>query len=244
MAMIDPERERRRLAEFYSGQMDGELEKVAAEAYDLTDLAREVLRAELVKRGLRVALGEPRPVPPAPPILPGDPPPPPPEPMPDVAPAETATDEETELRNVVAIRRFRDLPEALLAKGGLESAGIEVALADDNMVRLDWFISNLLGGVKLLVKSEDAEAARQILDQPIPDELDVEGVGEYRQPRCPKCGSLDVNFQELDPAAYVSTVVSVPIPFHRRAWRCHSCRAEWEDDGTPDNGNPAAEAGS
>jgi len=51
MAMIDPEQERHRLAEFYAGQMDGELEQVAGQAYDLTELAREALRAELAKRG-------------------------------------------------------------------------------------------------------------------------------------------------------------------------------------------------
>ncbi|MGO9086420.1 MAG: hypothetical protein ACLQBK_14430 [Candidatus Sulfotelmatobacter sp.] len=226
MAMIDPERERQRLTEFYAGQMDGELEKVARQAYELTGLAREALRAELDRRGLSIDLVGQRPVTPAPPPMPGDPPPEPP-------PVEPVVDGEIEMGDMVAIHQFRDLPEALLAKGGLESAGIEVALVDDNIVRLDWLWSNLMGGVKLLVKSEDADAAREILDQPIPEDLEVAGVGEYRQPRCPKCGSLDINFQELDPAAYLSLAVSVPIPFHRRAWRCHSCRAEWEDDGVP-----------
>ena len=47
MATIDPEQERLRLVEFYSYQMDGELEKVAGQAYDLTDVAREALRAEM-----------------------------------------------------------------------------------------------------------------------------------------------------------------------------------------------------
>ena len=49
MARIDPEQERQRLAAFYSGQMDGELEKVATEAYELTDLAREALKAEIAR---------------------------------------------------------------------------------------------------------------------------------------------------------------------------------------------------
>ena len=46
MATIDPEQESRRLAEVYSVQSDGELEQVAAQAFDLTDVAREALRAE------------------------------------------------------------------------------------------------------------------------------------------------------------------------------------------------------
>ena len=56
MAMIDPEQERQRLAEFYSQQMDGELEKVAEQAYELTDLARQALRAEMSRRGLSARL--------------------------------------------------------------------------------------------------------------------------------------------------------------------------------------------
>ena len=227
MAMIDPEQERRRLAEFYSGQMDGELEKVATQAYELTELAREALKAELGRRGLQTKLIETAPVVfknPVP-VMPGDPPPPAP-PAPPSAP-----DGELELRKMVAIRQFRDLPEALLAKGSLESAGIDAVLTDDNVVRMDWLWSNLMGGVKLLVGVEDAAEADEVLAQPIPEHFDVSGVGEYAQPLCPKCNSLDVTFQELEPAAYLSMAVSVPIPFHRRAWRCRSCAAEWEEDG-------------
>jgi hypothetical protein len=225
MARIDPERERQRLIDFYSGQMDGELEKVATQAYELTDLAREALKAELVRRGLGVNLTENAPViaKKESPAMPGDPPPP------KLMSEPSTLDGEFELRNLVTIRQFRDLPEALLAKGSLESAGIDTVLTDENIVRLDWFWSNLMGGIKLNVDPENVEAANSILDQPIPENFDVSGVGEYVQPRCPKCLSLDVNFQELDPAAYASLVL-VPVPFHRRAWRCHSCRAEWEDD--------------
>jgi Putative prokaryotic signal transducing protein len=137
---------------------------------------------------------------------------------------------ELDLRTLVTIRQFRDLPEALLAKGSLESAGIECFLRDENLVRLDWFISNFVGGVKLCVMAEDASKAKALLDQPILEGLYVHGVGLYEQPRCPKCNSLDVTYQELDPAAYLSMAVNVPIPFHRDGWRCRACAAEWEDD--------------
>lgn len=201
MTAIDPEKERQGLVETYSRQRDGELEEVAAHAYQLTEIAGAALRAELTRRGL------------SPPI------------------AEYPAGDEAEMQPMVTIRQFRDLPEALFAKGSLESAGIDCALVDDNMVRLDWFISNLLGGVKLQVRPEVAAVAEEILQQPIPENFDVTGVGEYEQPRCPSCGSLDVNFQEVAPAAYVSAaVLSLPIPLHRRAWRCHACYAEWVDD--------------
>ncbi|MGZ6326884.1 MAG: hypothetical protein ACXWR1_22015 [Bdellovibrionota bacterium] len=226
MALIDPQKERLRLADFYAGQMDGELEKVAGQAYELTDLALEALRAELSRRGLKAKLAEKRPLPPNRGPVPGDPPP---QPAVEILP-----DGELDMRPLVTIRQFRDLPEALLAKGSLDSAGIECALVDENIVRLDWFWSNLMGGVKLGVDPDDVEAAEQILSQPIPEEFEAEGTGSYEQPRCPTCGSLDINFRESDPAAYLSLALSVPIPFRRRAWRCRSCGAEWEIDDAPD----------
>ncbi len=223
MAAIDPQQERRRLAEYYAGQLDGELEKVASQARELTGLARETLQAELRRRGSTTELSE---APPTPreqnPVISDDPPHPPP---PTLAP-----DGDLALRKMVTIRQIRDLPEALLAKGSLESAGVGAVLTDDNVIRLDWLWSNLLGGIKLSVAEEDVEDADEILDQPIPEEFDVAGVGEYHQPHCPACESLDVTFKELNrPISYFTLWLNVPIPIYRRAWRCHSCWTEWEE---------------
>jgi len=59
-----------------------------------------------------------------------------------------------------------------LAKSNLESSAIECRLVDDNMVRLHWGIVNVLGGVKLQVKSEDAEVALELLEQPVLEQPD------------------------------------------------------------------------
>jgi hypothetical protein len=232
MARIDPEQERRRLTEFYAGQMDGELEKVAAQAHDLTDLAREVLRAEISKRGLEPVLVEHAPATVKPQLeqKPGDPPLSPEPPKEDTQ----LQGGDFEPRDMITLRQFRDLPEALLAKSCLDSAGIDSVLLDDNVVRLDWFWSNLIGGVKLKVEPSDAGPAAEILSQPIPDKIDVAGIGEYQQPECPNCQSLDVTFKELNrPLSYATLWLNVPIPFYRKAWRCHSCKIEWEEDAFP-----------
>lgn len=233
MAKIDPEQERRRLAEFYSRQLDGRLEKVAGEAYELSDLAKEVLWAELKKRGLNIELAEHAPAPVKKAPEPRDSPKDVPVVTRRAEREPTESQDHDEIHDMVTIRNFRDLPEALLAKGSLDSAGIECALTDDNMVRMDWFYSNAIGGIKLLVNVGDAAEAEQVLSQPIPDHLDVTGVGDFEQPKCPKCGSLDVSFRESQPAAYLSMALSVPIPFRKRAWHCRSCGVEWEDDGVP-----------
>jgi hypothetical protein len=200
----DDRHERRRLAANYAGMTDGELQKLAQSAESLTEIAWDALEDELDHRHLEYS---------------------------DDPPMEQR--QEMEVRELVTIRQFRDLPEALLAKGSLESAGIECSLADDNLVRLDWFISNFIGGIKLNVRAADVENAQQLLDEPILEGLYVQGVGLYEQPRCPNCRSLDVNFQELDrPIAYMSAFLRVPMPVQRPAWRCHACDAEWEDDGS------------
>jgi hypothetical protein len=154
----DPEQERQRLTRVYAAMSPEELQKLADDGASLTHEARETLKAEISGRGPDITLNE----------------------------AATGVDVIKE-RDLVTIRRLQNLPEALLAKGILDSSGIECFLTDDNMVRMDWFISNLLGGVKLLVNREDVEAATAILDEPTPELLDVEGVGEYQQPRCPEC---------------------------------------------------------
>jgi len=100
------------------------------------------------------------------------------------------------------------------------------------MIRMDWFISNLLGGIKLKVRPEDAEAAGEILNQPIPEMLDVEGVGNFEQPKCPRCQSLDVTYEELNKEfSYLTAYAGVPIPVYKKGWTCHACGNEWEEQG-------------
>ena len=134
----------------------------------------------------------------------------------------------------VVLERFINLHEALLAKGQLDSCGVPCFLLDDNMIRIDWFISNLLGGVKLAVLPEHEEEAREIMAQPIPEDFDVEGVGSFQQPHCLKCQSLDISYESLDkPYAYGSAWLGFPIPFGASRWRCHACGAVWQ--GTQDD---------
>src|ERR1700743_890949 len=110
-----------------------------------------------------------------------------------------------EVARPVEIQRYRDLNQAAIAQSILESAGIECFLADANLVRMDWFYSNAVGGIKVVVREEDAEEARKILDQEIPESIEVEGSGLYEQPRCPKCGSFEISLDALNkPVSYGS----------------------------------------
>jgi Putative prokaryotic signal transducing protein len=64
---------------------------------------------------------------------------------------------------LIAVRRFRDLPEALVAKGVLDSAGVKCFLSDENTVRMDWLWSNALGGVRLWVREDELPEAATLL---------------------------------------------------------------------------------
>jgi hypothetical protein len=205
--------ERRELAERYASMSTEQLQDLAAESNSLTEIAQSLLEAEIKRRGEIPQL---------------------------VSKEALDSTEESPDPKLVIIRQFRDLPEALLAKGAIEASGIECFLGDDNMIRMDWFISNLLGGVKLSVRQEDAEDAIAVLDQPIPEIIDVEGVGEYQQPRCPQCGSLDIAFEELNKAiAYGSAgFLHLPLPVHNSGWSCHACGNTWD---APADETPAVE---
>jgi hypothetical protein len=66
-----------------------------------------------------------------------------------------------EAPELVTIRQFGNLSEALLAKGCLESAGIECFLADANMA---WMDSPVVRGMRLQVNPDDAETAIELLE--------------------------------------------------------------------------------
>lgn len=140
----DPERERRRLMDVYSRMADGEIQEIAEDEASLTNVARQVLHDEIARRGLDQLLSD----------------------------RDKSQDEAAEPEAMVTIRSFGDVMQAWLAKSNLESAGIECFLVDDNMVRLHWGIVNVLGGVKLQVKREDADVALELLEQPVPEQPD------------------------------------------------------------------------
>jgi hypothetical protein len=136
--------------------------------------------------------------------------------------------------NLVTIRIFRDLPDALLAKTILDSADIECFLYDENIIRLDWLWSNLVGGIKLRVRTDDAGPALELLGVGVPEQFAVDGFGDYKQPRCPQCGSLDLSFGENGKRlGYLTVALGVPLPVKRGGWKCHSCGCSWHDSEDP-----------
>jgi hypothetical protein len=130
----------------------------------------------------------------------------------------------------VILRRFRDIPDALVAWSILDSAGLESFLFDEITIRMDWLWSNALGGIKVCVRPEDAEDGDQLLKLGVLETFTIEGVGKFEQPRCLKCRSIDISYEDLNkPATYACTfLLHLPIRVRRRRWICNSCGCVWQ----------------
>jgi len=214
--IFDPTRERERLEDEYSRMMDGELEQLALSEADLTEIARQVLKEQMHRRGLPQQS----------------------QPNEDhaainssgaLALPQLSTDDSINQSDLCIVRTFANFSEALIARGLLDYSGVSCHLADETTIGSNPMFSQALGGVRLFVRQSELDDATKLLDQAIPDSIEVPGVGTYIQPRCPQCYSLDITFGELNDAAKVSLPLGLPLPISRHDWTCHKCGARWSD---------------
>ena len=183
-----------------------------ARAYDtLPESAQDALRAEFVRRGLE------------PPLLEGE-----------EAPSPSVD------QKLVTVRRYRDLSEAIVARSVIEGAGIFCFLQNENIVRLDWQISNFIGGIRLQVAESDAATAEEILSAPVPASIEMEGEPDYIQPRCPRCDSLDISFEGASRGVALTALylLALPTPTGEKHWKCTHCGLLWADDERAEGAQP------
>ncbi len=190
------------LASNYAQMSESELMDIARSYDSLTSFAQSVLRAEFARRHLD------------PPTIDDI-----------VTPADVGP-------GFITVQRYRDLSEAIVARSLLESAGIHAYLRDENLVRLEWQISNFIGGIRLQVEPADEAAAAEILSQPIPDKVPFDVEEDFAQPLCPRCGSTDITFQGSSRGAALASLyfLSLPLPLGQQTWICNHCDARWTDD--------------
>lgn len=150
MVLIDHQKEQQRLATLYASMSDAELGELTQDQKNLTEDALRVLEAEFLRRGLQFESQNLAPI---------------------------ADEEDVKL---VALRRFRDLPGALVAKGLLDSAGIKCFLSDENTVRMDWMWSNALGGVRLWVREDDLPESAALLGHDFSNESEITDSGDNK----------------------------------------------------------------
>ena len=171
---MDSPEEWLRLKELYASMNEGELEVVANEAYDLTEVARPLLKDEIARRGLKIPLrtdrSEPREAPP--PVDPSD---------------------------LIEAGVYFDAADAVTVAEYLRIYAIPCFWGKENVQNPNAL--DFSDGVDLMVRQEDfasaCEALRQLFTRfkpKVPAEFDQERIAT-----CPSCHSPEIVFQELDP---------------------------------------------
>jgi hypothetical protein len=209
--LIDPVQYWQELTENYRQMGDEELRELAANPEDLTEVARQVLRDEMKRRGLGKA--------------------------PDIEVAKRpavinrepmsyryATGSESEYdENAESPHEYTwktllcecetDLQAWQVAEV-LRRAGIESWIQTPGNRRLD------LVYPRVSVAADQLEQARAIAAQPIPQEIIDESRSETSEPEefelpvCPRCGANDPVLEGTEPV---------------NSWLCEACGAEWSD---------------
>ncbi len=126
---------------------------------------------------------------------------------------------------MVMLRTFDNYFLANITLTKLQDAGIDCFLKDEHTVTMDPILSNAIGGIKLVVKEEDAEDAKQLLQQF--DEAYLNSVS------CPKCGATDIN-QVNKPGAtnFLTAILTWAFSSYalapQQVYQCGSCGYESE----------------
>ena len=124
---------------------------------------------------------------------------------------------------LVTVRTFYNSFKANIILTKLENEGIACYLKDDVTVIMDPIISNAIGGIKLQVKEEDAEAALALLQQF--DEEYIQSV------KCPRCGKATIGLINKPGATNFLTAIltwafSSYAVAPEQVYKCESCGYE------------------
>jgi DNA-directed RNA polymerase subunit M/transcription elongation factor TFIIS len=209
METADPVAEWNRLTELYRQKSDDELELIAADAYDLTDTAREVLTAEISLRKLDLKLNDQAP---------------PPEEEEAIGPAHDIDPVEYDLQSVFTADTMQELVDF---KRILEEAGIAHFIGPDHVQELKDFHGSFEHGVRVYVRYVDWQRTLGYLhnldlenrteEAPQADEADP---ADDALPTCPACHSSEIVFLSQDPK-----------DDSKFRWKCEACGNRWTNDG-------------
>lgn len=132
--------------------------------------------------------------------------------------------------DLVTIRTFQNYFSAHILLTKLRSSGIECYLKDEFTVTVDPFLSNAVGGIKLVVKKQFEKEANDMLR--LFDD-------EYMQSVvCPKCGSHSIS---LVPKQSTSNMVTAVLSWlfgnyavsAENVYQCSNCK--YESENLPEN---------
>jgi ribosomal protein L37AE/L43A len=189
---------------------DGELEELDAGKDDLTDVAKQVLRDEMRKRGL----DEPR------------------RPGTELKPAgsfgaskwgtgndavagkEVAEEGERPVEYTwkLPLCECEDSEKVWQNQEVLRQAGIE-SWTDNG----GYYVGAEINNRRIVVAADQLDHAREVLTKPIPQEIVEQSkmqIPDYEPPACPGCGAADPILEGADPV---------------NSWQCESCGKQWTE---------------
>ena len=209
----DPNEQWSRLSAHYAQMLDGELLKLASEYSNLTEVARQVLRDTMRKRGLGDPL-KPQELQQGPGRLRFD------QGI-ELEGGEDAPAEDGESKTAIEYTWKTELCECETREQAwqiaevLDRAGIESWLRDPTRYFAEPALD--LTGFRIAVAADQLDEARAIIAQPIPQDIIEESqvkVPEYENPKCPGCDDPEPTLLETDPV---------------NRWGCEACGREWVD---------------
>lgn len=125
--------------------------------------------------------------------------------------------------NLVPVRVFFDIPEAMVVASCLNSAGINAHLFDVNYARTNWIHMVALSGIRVMVHRSDLDRAEEILNQALREP--IEGDAET----CPQCKSPDT-FRRPSVLAAIAAYFAVTqiVLIKTRNRYCRACKYKWK----------------
>lgn len=210
MAEVDIAQEWRRLQSLYAGMSEEELEAVANEGYELTDVAKQALTAEISRRGLQVIVR----------LAPGT----------EENQTQQQGDADFDPANLElgsgCIVWNRE--QAAWVRKTFTDAGIPCYFGPNLAEDIDGLQFPEGIGAQVKVLTSDLDRARYVLrdfDTQFPSG-DADDETADLTVRCPTCQSTEIVFEGLDSEA--------PDEDGRGAkynWNCDTCGYQWTDDG-------------
>jgi DNA-directed RNA polymerase subunit M/transcription elongation factor TFIIS len=213
MSQIDPNEQWRVLQENYAAMADEELEAMAQEASDLTDIAQKVLQAEIARRHLAIEVRL---------NAPGQ--------------DESAIEEEDRLPEgypegfnpedwgLISFSHVDNIEEARKLKASFDDAGIPSYYGPDVVDDLRLVPKDFKGSLEVKVREVDQARALAVLRTFAPARETAEG-DEPSAYSCPKCHSTDIVFRKLEKSQIE------PGESPKFSWKCYACGYRWKDDG-------------
>ncbi len=124
---------------------------------------------------------------------------------------------------LVTLKSFTTPAEAHLVRTKLEDNGVPAFVFDENMVGINPFFSNAIGGVKVKIPESYSDEALKILN--LSEEIESED-----DKHCPKCQSNNTEYLKLNWlfTIIVSLFFFFPIPYLKRKWECKDCGFKWK----------------